>query len=597
MSAPSIHRRLPLPSEAVLAVGICAIVLVLLIPMPFWAIDLMLAANLAFAFTLFAMALSLRGANAAAAFPALLVLATLLRLSLNVATARSILSAAHAGQVIEAFAQWTAAGSLAVGLVLFIVLSIAQLVVVTKGGERVAEVAARFALDALPGRQNGIDAEQRYGRMSATEASLARAQLMHESQVLGALDGAMKFVRGDAWLGLCVLLSNALAGVSVGILVFDMDPSTALQHFGMLTIGDALVIQIPGLLSAISATLVATRVTSEHTQRPSLAAQLLGQFSQHPQALAAAALLLALLALLPALPAAPFLILATCTAALAAWSQHQARSSAPPSTTLELCLPAESSHASETLAPLFAQLQQRLCMPSLNCRCHRDEATQSLTFVLDGRRLAELPAEADISSIEYMLERLTPKLLELAQVEALLDTLAREHRRLHSALLERFSAMELKSLLSALLAERLPIHPFDQVIEMVLDAGQGLSQEEYIENVRSGLTCMLLPRLRDNAFQFIALGPRLGLALSLSLRRDGSLNLDDEMRQDLRSLLLSKCSPDSKSVLLTEGRSRPALRRFVETEQWPHHVVSKEDFELAREWLRLELNASIELGQ
>jgi type III secretion protein V len=285
---------------------VVAVVGLMVVPLPTWLLDLLLASNLAFSVVILLVALYVSDGLKIAAFPSILLLTTLVRLSLNVSSTRLILLQADAGEVIRAFGQFVVRGNYVVGGVVFLVLAIIQFVVIAKGSERVAEVGARFTLDALPGKQMAIDAELRSGSIDSNEARSRRRGLNRESQFYGAMDGAMKFVKGDVIASLLIAIINLLGGLAIGVFQRGLDAEVALKRYGLLTIGDGLVTQIPSLVLATAAGILVTRVASEDPDRPlgaELAAQLLGQ----PRALLVASAFVLLLAAVPGLPALPFL--------------------------------------------------------------------------------------------------------------------------------------------------------------------------------------------------------------------------------------------------------------------------------------------------
>lgn len=256
-----IRQLLTRNSDAMLALFVVAVAMMLLIPLPTPLLDLLLALNISFALLLLLVGLYMPNALALLAFPALLLLTTLFRLSLNVASTRLILSRGEAGRVIEAFGMFLIGGELVVGMVIFTIITIVNFIVIARGATRVSEVAARFALDALPGKQMAIDADLRAGLMSAEEARRRRDDLRKESQLYGAMDGAMKFVQGDAIAGFFIIITNILGGLYMGV-HGGMGLGDALQRYTLLTVGDGLVSQIPALLISICAGIVVTRVSS-----------------------------------------------------------------------------------------------------------------------------------------------------------------------------------------------------------------------------------------------------------------------------------------------------------------------------------------------
>jgi type III secretion protein V len=243
-----------------------------------------------------------------AAFPTLLLITTLFRLALNVSSTRLILLQADAGEVIRAFGQFVVRGNYVVGGVVFLILTIIQFVVIAKGSERVAEVGARFTLDAMPGKQMAIDAELRSGSIDGNEARRRRRFLLRESQFYGAMDGAMKFVKGDVIASLIITIVNILGGLAIGVGQRDMEATAALKRYGLLTIGDGLVTQIPALVMATAAGILVTRVASEEAETP-LGAELASQIFGQPQALRVGSFFVLGLAAIPGLPALPFLVI------------------------------------------------------------------------------------------------------------------------------------------------------------------------------------------------------------------------------------------------------------------------------------------------
>jgi type III secretion protein V len=295
-------------SDIVLAVLVAVIVGMMIVPLPTFLLDLFVTLNIAAAVSLLLIAIYVSEALRIATFPSLLLITTLFRLSIEVSATRLILLKANAGQVIHAFGNFVVAGNLVVGAVVFLILTVIQYIVIAKGSERVAEVGARFTLDAMPGKQMSIDAELRGGHIDLAEARRRRALLTRESQFFGSMDGAMKFVKGDAIAGIIVLLTNIVGGLVIGTVQRGMDPATAVRTYTLLTIGAGLVSQIPALVISTAAGIIVTRVSSEE-EGGHLGQDIGRQILAQPKALAIAAALLALLAIVPGLPAAPFAVL------------------------------------------------------------------------------------------------------------------------------------------------------------------------------------------------------------------------------------------------------------------------------------------------
>jgi type III secretion protein V len=321
--------RLRGSGDVLFALAVLAVVILLVAPVGPALLDAGLALNLGLAATILVVTLFSRDALRFASFPTLLLLTTLYRLALNVSSTRLVLSRGEAGRVIEAFGRVVVRGDYVVGAVVFAILTLVQLLVVAKGAERVAEVAARFTLDALPGKQMSIDADLRAGLIEQGEARRRRRALERESQLYGAMDGALKFVKGDAVAGIAIVLVNVVGGFAVGALR-GMDPADAARRFALLAIGDGLVSQIPALLVAIAAGVAVTRVAAED-EGATLGAEIGRQLLAEPGALAAVAALLGALALAPGLPAAPFLVLAVAAGGTAFHlARRRARASAEP---------------------------------------------------------------------------------------------------------------------------------------------------------------------------------------------------------------------------------------------------------------------------
>jgi type III secretion protein V len=255
-------------ADVVLALLVVAVVALMVIPLPTWLLDILLASNLSAAVAILLVVLYVPDALGIATFPTLLLITTLFRLALNVSSTRLILLQADAGEVIRSFGQFVVRGNYVVGAVVFLILTIIQFVVIAKGSERVAEVGARFVLDAMPGKQMAIDAEARSGAIDGNEARRRRRQLARESQFYGAMDGAMKFVKGDVIASLIITAVNILGGLAIGVGQRGLEVEGALKRYGLLTIGDGLVTQIPALVLSTAAGILVTRVASEEPDTP-----------------------------------------------------------------------------------------------------------------------------------------------------------------------------------------------------------------------------------------------------------------------------------------------------------------------------------------
>lgn len=297
--------------DIAMALIMLTIVALLVIPTPGFMLDLAIAANFSFSILLVAVALYIKSTLDLATFPSLLLLTTLFRLGLAVATTKGILLHAHAGEMVNAFGRLVVGGNVVVGLVVFLLLCAVQFVVVAKGADRVAEVAARFTLDAIPGKQMSIDADLRAGTINADKARQRRETLQQEIQLHGALDGAMKFVKGDAMIGIIVALINIVGGIAVGVLQRQLTFADSVNTYVILTVGDGLVSQIPSLMVAIAAGLIITRGDSDGASSGSsnLGRRIYDQVAGQPRPVLMAAMAAFILALIPGFPHVQFIVI------------------------------------------------------------------------------------------------------------------------------------------------------------------------------------------------------------------------------------------------------------------------------------------------
>jgi flagellar biosynthesis protein FlhA len=334
--------------DIALAFGIIAILVVLILPMPKWMLDISLAFSIMFSVLILMTVIFLEKPLEFSAFPTILLIATLIRLSLNLASTRLILANGHegvgaAGQVIEAFASFVMGGNFVIGIIIFGILVIVNFVVITKGSSRIAEVAARFTLDAMPGKQMAIDADLSSGLIDEADAKMRRKELEDESGFFGAMDGAAKFVRGDAIAGLLITFINVIGGIIIGVAQRDMSFIDAAASFTRLTVGDGLVSQIPALIVSTAAGML---VTKGSTPGP-MDKAVFGQLGGKSKTLGMVSVLLVALAVLPGIPAAPFMFLAVMMGSIGFFaSRREARKTAE-SNEREAAVEAESIPVAE----------------------------------------------------------------------------------------------------------------------------------------------------------------------------------------------------------------------------------------------------------
>ena len=327
-----------------LAAGVLLILALLLLPLPPFALDLFLALNIALSVMILMVAVYLVKPLDFSAFPAILLITTMLRLGLNVASTRLILGQAEAGKIIYAFGDFVIGGNIVVGIIIFLILLVINFIVVIKGSTRIAEVSARFTLDAMPGKQMSIDADLNAGYIDEQTAKERRDELAHQADFFGSMDGAAKFIKGDAIAGIVITIVNLIGGFAIGMLQRDMSFGEAIATYSTLTIGDGLVSQIPALLISVAGGLVVTRSGA----RDQLETEFGQQFGAKPRALFIAAATLFLIGLLPGFPFIPFTILAVIIASIAYFRTKTIKEEAQAEMRGELEAADESEKPSET---------------------------------------------------------------------------------------------------------------------------------------------------------------------------------------------------------------------------------------------------------
>lgn len=297
-------------NDVVLAVMLVAIIFMMILPLPTLVVDILIGMNMTLSGVLLMVAMYLPSPLAFSSFPSVLLVTTLFRLGISIATTRLILLQGDAGHIIDTFGNFVVGGNLVVGLVVFLILTIVQFVVITKGAERVAEVAARFSLDAMPGKQMSIDGDMRAGTIDMEEAKRRRNIVEKESQLYGSMDGAMKFVKGDAIAGLIIVAVNLLGGMLIGVLQRDMTAAKAIQTYSILSIGDGLIAQIPALFISICAGIMVTRVQSSDGEVSNVGRDIGQQILAQPKALLIGGCIALGMGLIPGMPTSVFVILA-----------------------------------------------------------------------------------------------------------------------------------------------------------------------------------------------------------------------------------------------------------------------------------------------
>ena len=312
-NAPPNLRRLFRNGDLWLVTGLFGTILLLIIPIPAFLLDLLLVVSMALALLILLVIIYLREPADFTGFPTMLLFVTLFRLSLNVASTRLILLDGYAGHIIDAFGNFVVRSNYVVGMVIFLILVLINFIVITKGAGRIAEVAARFTLDAMPGKQMAIDAELNAGLVNETEARNRRRSVEQEADFYGAMDGASKFVRGDAIAAVLITLINIIGGFGVGVMQMGMSVTESLQRFTILSIGDGLVAQVPALITSVASGILVTRAAA----KDNLGQELTAQLFYYPRAITILSAMLGTMALVPGLPMTPFMLLAIAAAGMA----------------------------------------------------------------------------------------------------------------------------------------------------------------------------------------------------------------------------------------------------------------------------------------
>jgi type III secretion protein V len=306
-------------TDLIVAILMLVAIAMIIIPLPTWLVDVLIAMNIMLSMLVLLVVFYIEKPVEFSSFPSVILILTLFRLAITITTARLILLQADAGELVSAFGTFVVGGDIAVGMVVFLIITIAQFVVITKGGERVAEVAARFTLDALPGKQMAIDNDMRSGDIDQAEASRLRKGLERESHLFGSMDGALKFVKGDAIASILVIMVNLIGGMVVGSLKHGMTMGTAAETYSLLSVGDGLVAQIPSLFISVAAGTLVTRVSGEND----LGTEVAGQLFVHPRALMMGSVILAAMAFLPGFPTVAFLVLSALLGATGYFAERR----------------------------------------------------------------------------------------------------------------------------------------------------------------------------------------------------------------------------------------------------------------------------------
>ena len=608
-------------ADIALAALVVLVVGLMIVPLPTWTLDLLISTNLSAAVAILLVVLYVPDAIGIATFPTLLLLTTLFRLALSVASTRLILLQANAGEVIRAFGTFVVRGNYIVGAVVFLVLTIIQFVVIAKGSERVAEVGARFVLDAMPGKQMAIDAELRSGSIDGGEARRRRRLLQRESQFYGAMDGAMKFVKGDVVASLVIVVVNILGGLAIGVGTKGMPVVDALKRYGLLTIGDGLVTQIPALVLSTAAGVLVTRVGSEEADTPlgdELARQLLGV----PKALQVAGVFVLLLALVPGLPALPFLVIGVALllvgrARARALSVEQQRAATEPAPAqrdraragarepvfVPLVVP-WSVEVSEDLAPLldaepaglrtavialreqlFAELGVPLPAPRVRAREGLGERIVVVSLQEVPARVLQIPADLGgeqlaawvQGSVAQLLRERAADFLGLAEVQRLLDELEQfAPATVRNVVPKPVSLVLLTEVLRRLLEERVSVRDLRTILEalstLAATEKDPLSLTEYVRGQMRRAITFRLTSGRGH-LEVVLLDGILEDTVRRAITRTPAgafLTLPPQASRDVIKAIrgaLASAPEGVRPVVLTQPDIRRFVRKLLEPEQ------------------------------
>ncbi len=571
-------------AELAIAALVIAVVVMLIVPVPRPLLDGLLTLNIGIAVALLMASLFTPSPLGFSSFPTLLVITTLFRVGLEVSTTRLILADADAGEVVHAFGSSVVASNLVVGLVVFAVITIVQLIVVSRGAERVAEVSARFALDAMPGKQMAIDAELRSGSIDGETARKRRADLERESQLYGAMDGAMRFVKGDAIAAIIIVVINLIGGLVIGVGSKGMTAAEAIRTYSLLSIGAGLVAQIPSLLVAVASGLLVTRVASagDRALGDDLGAQLAGS----PRVLGGAAILLVGLALVPGLPIAPFILLGL----LAAGGAVLAARARPATTTLDedgtdavrgprlsLQLPigwrGDIAALHRSLAETRADVAKRTGIPIPPFAITRgDLGADEVALAIDGTPVSWSALDA----LPASLAQFAPELIGIDRTAALVERAGATAPVLVREVVPRLVSLPvLTEVLRQLAREQIPLDDVPAILEAIAlaPAPQGgwtaRDMPALVEHLRGQLRRQISARWapRGQLAVYTIDGMIEDAVRSAIDRRDGVqvLALEPAIAQDIVAAVRGKLG-SGPAVILTSGDVRRHLRTLLEPE-------------------------------
>ena len=623
-------------ADVILIAGVVSIIGLMILPLPYWLIDTLVAFNITFGVLLLLTTLYVRTPLDFSAFPSILLVTTLFRLALSVSTTRMILLNAHAGKIITAFGTMVAGGNLVVGIVVYIIIVVVQFIVIAKGAERVAEVAARFSLDSMPGKQLSIDSDLRSGLIDKDEARRRRRTLELESKLHGSLDGAMKFVKGDAIASIVIVIINLIGGMAIGVFQKSMDFGHAAKTYSILTIGEGLVAQIPALLAAMAAGLLVTRSTDEDKAQH-LGEAIRFQLAANPRVLIFVGGIAIAMAAVPGFPAPVFIglgaalmIAGAATHArfkprfdrLVAPLQARIQRGPPPAPVSLLAAPAEpkplvplllnlhmpqtASEAAALNAALVAMLdalQYRVGVPLPAMQMHFETGEQRHWTLLafetpigsgsfsDGEDGAGQLAAA----IRDALRRHLAMFMGVQETTAILNRIGNDYPEVVKEAVRTVPTTRIAEVLRRLLEEEVPLRNMRDVLQGIADAGAEEREPARIADItRVALKRYLIEAYsHDGELRALVVASDLEDTIRGSVRTiDGveRLAFEPEQARDLVASIGGLAAETGAQVLLTGFDIRRALRKLIEPDLFDLPVLA---FNELTATTRLEVVAQI----
>ncbi len=613
---PKLSARI---ADLVLVVGVVAIVGLMILPLPTLLIDMLVAINITFGVMLLLTTLYIRGPLEFSSFPSILLVSTLFRLALSIATTRMILVDGHGGDIIQTFGQMVAGGNIVVGLVVFLIITVVQFIVIAKGAERVAEVAARFSLDSMPGKQLSIDSDLRSGLIDKDEARRRRRILEQESKLHGSLDGAMKFVKGDAIASIVIVVVNLIGGLAIGVMQQGMEIGAATQKYSILTIGEGLVAQIPALLGAMAAGLMVTRSTDEETDS-NLGEVIHRQLSANPRVLLFVGAIAFLMALVPGFPAAVFVLLGFASMTAGAvmhprLSPHVFRRAGPlrkvmlrgrdapqsatllaepaaPRAVVPLLLqlsgpqpPAEQSQAmANALTAMLERVQYRSGVPLPRLAIHfmapdKRAAWQLLAFELPVGNGERGDTDALVAAVEAAIRRILPRFLGVQEAVTLLNRIGEDYPEVVKEAVRAVPAARIAEVLRRLAEEEVPLRNMRDVLEGLTEAAQTERETPRLTDMtRIALKRYLLDAAApDGLVRALVVTPELETMVRDATRLvDGveRLAVQPDIAQALVQAIATMASETGANAVVTSFEVRRAVRKLIEPDLFDLPVLA-----------------------